>query len=87
MLLTQNTNAKMGLASLPSVQCSSPKSFCSYSFDVYTSNRVDNTSKAFEVNRRAVLAMRNTGIGHQGLVKFCGTMNMLPPMSVLMINM
>ena len=29
-----------------------------------------------------VLAMRSIGIGHQGLVKFCGNMNMLPPMNV-----
>lgn len=37
-------------------------------------------SQAFEVNRRVVLATRNTGVGHQGLVKFCCVMNMLPPM-------
>ena len=47
----------------------------------YTSSQVNNKSKAFEANRRAVLAMRNIGIGHQGLVKFCGVMNMLAPMN------
>jgi len=31
------------------------------------------------VNRRAVLANRNIGVGHQGLVKFACVMNMLPP--------
>ena len=33
------------------------------------------------MNRRAVLAMRNIGVGHQGLVKFTCVMNMLPPMN------
>ena len=37
--------------------------------------------KALEVNRRAVLAGRNIGIGHTGLPKFAGTMNMPPPMN------
>ncbi|CAB4021711.1 Hypothetical predicted protein [Paramuricea clavata] len=47
----------------------------------YTPSRVNNKSKAFEANRSAVLAaMRNIGVGHQGLVKFCGTMNMLAPL-------
>lgn len=49
--------------------------------DFYTSSRVNNKSKAFEANRRAVLAMRNIGVGHQGLVKFCGVINMLAPMN------
>ena len=40
---------------------------------------MDN-SKTFQVNGRVVLATRNIGVGHQGLVKFCGVMNMLPPM-------
>ena len=38
-------------------------------------------SRAFEVNRRAVLATRNVGIGHQGLVRFTCAMNMLLPMN------
>ena len=37
--------------------------------------------QAFEVNRRIVLATRNIGIGHQGVVKFAGVMNMLTPMN------
>ena len=80
VVLKENAVAKMGLSSSMSIQCSLPK--CSYFQNFYTSKRVDNTSKAFEVNRRAVLSMRNIGIGHQGLVKFCNIMNMLPPMNV-----
>ena len=37
--------------------------------------------QGLEVNRRVVLAARNIGVGHQGLVKFCAVMNMLPPMN------
>ncbi|CAB4023629.1 Hypothetical predicted protein [Paramuricea clavata] len=46
----------------------------------YTSGTVHN-GKAFVVNRRAVLAGRNIGIGHRGLSKFAATMNMPPPMN------
>ena len=45
----------------------------------YTSVKIDG-GQAFEVNRRIILATRNTGIGHQGLSKFAGVMNMLTPM-------
>ena len=44
---------KMGLASQLSLKCSAL--MCTYSMEFNTSNRV-NTSKAFEVNRRVVLA-------------------------------
>lgn len=37
--------------------------------------------QAYEVNRRVVLASRKIGVGHQGLAKFAGVMNMLPPMN------
>ena len=78
IVLKENMNAKMGLASQLSLKC--PALMCTYSMEFNTSNRV-NTSKAFEVNRRVVLAMRNIGVGHQGPVKFCGVMNMLSPMN------
>ncbi|CAH3032015.1 unnamed protein product, partial [Pocillopora meandrina] len=68
---------KMGLASLPILKCSSSK--CKFEKLFYTFNKVVN-SQAFEVNRRVVLVTRNIGVGHQGLVKFCGVTNMLPPM-------
>ena len=68
---------KMGLASLLILKWSSSK--CKFEKLCYTFNKVVN-SQAFEVNRRVVLATRNIGVGHQGLVKFCSVMNMLPPM-------
>ena len=72
IVLKENVNAKMGLASQVLLKCSAPMR--TYSLDFYTSNQV-NTSKAFEVNRRVVLAIRNIGLAHQRLVKFCGLMN------------
>ena len=46
----------------------------------FTSGKVEN-GQAFEVNRRVVLATRNNGVGHQGLMKFTCVRNMLPPMN------
>ena len=68
---------KMGLASLLILKCSSSK--CKFEKLFYSFNKVVD-SQVFEVNGRVVLPTRNIGVGHQGLVKFCGVMNMLPPM-------
>ena len=78
VVLEENAEDKMGLASLLTLKCTSAK--CKFYKFFYTSNRVEN-GQAFEVNRRVVLASRNIGVGHQGLVKFCAVMNMLPPMN------
>ena len=69
VVLEDDVEAKMGLASPLSFKCTSS----------YTS-KVEN-GQAFEVNRRVVLASRNIGVSHQGLVKFCAVMNILPPMN------
>ena len=77
-VLEEDERAKMGLASLLILKCTSSK--CKFEKSFYTSSKVDN-SQAFEVNRRVVLATRNIGVGHQGLVKLCSVMNMLAPMN------
>lgn len=76
--LKEDEASKMGLASLLVLKCTRGK--CSFTCQFYTSGKIRN-KQAFEVNRRAVLAMRNIGVGHQGLVKFTCVMNMLPPMN------
>ena len=76
--LEEDRERKMGFSSLLFVKCTGKK--CGFIKRFYSSSRV-GTSQAFEVNRRAVLASRNIGVGHQGLVKFAGTMNMPPPMN------
>lgn len=47
--------------------------------EFYTSKTIPKTNQAYEVNRRAVYAMRTVGVGLTGLKRFCGVMNMLPP--------
>ena len=79
IVMKEDITAKMRLVSQLSLECSAE--MCSYSMNFYSSSWVNNKSKAFEANRRAVLAMRNIGVGHQGLVKFCGMMKMLAPMN------
>ena len=75
-VLKEDEKAKMGLAFLI-LKHSSLKGKFQKLF--YTSNKVVK-NQAFEVNTRVVLVTRNMGVGHQGLVKFCSAMNMLPPM-------
>ena len=78
VVFDEDKESKMGLASLLILKCTTRK--CSFYKSFYTSAKANN-SKAFEVNRRAVLATRNIGVGHQGLAKFACVMNMLPPMN------
>lgn len=77
VVLEEDKEAKKGFASLLVVKCTSGK--CSFSKEFYTSSKIQQ-GKAFEANRRVVLAARNIGVGHQGLVKFCAVMNMMAPM-------
>ena len=37
--------------------------------------------KTMEINVRAVYGFRSIGVGHTPLTKFCGFLNMLPPMT------
>ena len=67
IVMKEDITAKMGLVSQLSLECSSEK--CSYFMNFYTSSRVNNTSKAFEANRRVVLARRNIGDGHHGKLR------------------
>ena len=76
--MKEDHEAKMGFALLLVLKCTAR--ICSFFQRFYTSSRMEK-SKAFEVNRRIVLATRNIGVGHQGLLKFSGVMNMLSPMN------
>lgn len=77
-VLLEKKDSKKGFASLFEIQCKARN--CSFSKRFYSS-KTSETDKSFEVNRRAVLAARNVGVGHRGLVKFAGTMNMRSPMN------
>ena len=65
----------MGFAPEMKVYCQNECGFC---VKFNTSRKVGHS---FEVNKRVILAARNIGVGHQGLVKFAATMNMPAPMN------
>ena len=74
--LEEDQFSKMGFASTIKVYCSYKN--CDFGTQFYTSNR---TGHSFDVNKRAVLAARNIGVGYQGLRKFAAAMNMPAPMT------
>lgn len=61
VVMKENLESKKGFASQLTLELSARS--CHYSRTFYTSGTVHN-GKAFEVNRGAVLAGRNIGIGH-----------------------
>ena len=69
-------NVQIGLASELSVMCNNDS--CSFSHSAQLSVK---TARFYDVNRRSVLAMRRIGRGHAGLRKFCGVMNLPPPVT------
>lgn len=70
---------KKGLSVLLDVCCNK----CGWTHQSYTSKTVGpniHGAKSFEINTRSVIAMREIGRGHASLEKFCGYMNIPPPM-------
>ena len=67
------------MASFLGVRCIA----CNFSFGNYTSRAVADSGhkgmQTFDVNIRSVYAMRRCGVGHSGLEKCCGIMNLPPP--------
>lgn len=70
------TKKKKGLTTCLSIVCGD----CNYSQDFLTSKPC-GLKGGFDVNRRAVYAMRSLGVGYNGLRKFTMLMNMPPPMT------
>ena len=69
--------SKCTYASCLLVKCSK----CTYAMRKYTSQVVENVTskrgtKNYEVNIRSIYAIRNCGVGHTGMNRFCGLMNM-----------
>ena len=54
---------------------------CPFSWSSHTSKGAKTNQRVMEVNLRAVYAMRRCGIGHSGQQRFCGGMNMPPPVT------
>ena len=74
--MEENSNKKKGLSSHLAV-----RSDCGYEKETYTSKTIEKEThekgmKTFEVNMRAVYAMRTVGLDHTGLDKICCMMNL-----------
>ena len=81
-------NQKYGLCHKFELKC-----ICSWSTTTTTSKQVvPNTAtpgsgrNPFDVNDRAIVAFREIGKGFSGMERFCGIMNMMPPMSKTTFN-
>ena len=72
---------KKGLASLINVKCYD----CDFCITNYTSKTVTTDKvkgmRPFEINYRAVYALRSVGVGFNGLEKVCGILNLPKPMT------
>ena len=83
LVVEEDKFKKKGLASFIIVSCSN----CFYESSSFTSKGVQpldeetREMKPFEVNIRSVYAFRSCGVGHTGIEKFCGMMNMPSPMT------
>ena len=76
--MKEEGSKRKGCASCIVIKCIQ----CTYTIEKYTSQSIKNIEKKqemrnFEVNVRTVYAMRNCGVGHTGLEKFGGLMNIL----------
>lgn len=78
------TNIK-GLGSKILIQCETcnPKAIGCFT----TSKVVCGSPNVYEINRRSIYAMRSIGQGLMGLKKFCGLMNMPPPVAQSTYNL
>ena len=71
--LEDNPHEQKGSASHLRVRCEA----CGWVYTLYTSKKVQHS---FDVNKRFVYAMRSMGQGHASMKRFCGFMNMPPPL-------
>ena len=67
--------SREGLGSMFMIQCQNEECMESLSFSSNLKGRF------YDVNRRSVLAMRRIGRGYSALQKFCGIMNLPPPLN------
>ena len=86
LLLEEEVAQKKGLSSLLRISCTD----CEFTTSSYTSKTVNESEsrglKPFEVNTRSVYAFRNIGVGHKGIERFCGLMNIPQPITVVAYN-
>ena len=69
--ISEKPHTRMALASKMQLECIGKR--CTFFAEYATLPKI---GKSYEVNSRVVFAGRNTGVGHGGLEKFAGVMNM-----------
>ena len=77
----EDDSKRRGMSSFIFIKCRN----CNYDVS-YTSKTVEHASatsgrNTHDINTRAVYAMRHCGVGLSGLAKFCGLLNMPPPIT------
>eukprot|EP00112_Aurelia_sp_Birch-Aquarium-sp1_P017849 Seg418.7 transcript_id=Seg418.7/GoldUCD/mRNA.D3Y31 product="hypothetical protein" protein_id=Seg418.7/GoldUCD/D3Y31 len=86
LTVTHNDKQKFGLCHTFELECA----ICKWQKRFHTSRHIHSDSerlaprsgrRPFEVNNRAIIAFREIGKGFSGMEKFCGLMNMMPPMA------
>ena len=78
-------SSKQGLSCKLEFSCTD----CSWSYSFYMSKKVSKASAGknpFDVNMRAIIALRENGKGYAGLELVCRYMNLVPPMNVRWFN-
>ena len=75
--VTISEDGRWGLASTITISCCSEECLAVTSLPI-----VQKSGHFFQCNRRSVLAARAIGCGHAGLQKFCGLMNLPPPVQL-----
>ena len=73
LVLEDDPRERKGSASHLRVRCQT----CGWVYTFYTSKKVQHS---FDINKRFVYAMRSMGQGHSSMKRFCGLMNMPPPL-------
>ena len=81
LTVEEDDTKRKGLANFILVKCTN----CGFTLQKYTSKTVQNIGKpgmqSFDANLRSAYAFIRCGLGHRGIEKFCGMMNMPPPMA------
>ena len=79
LYVSTDPSKRKGLSSYIEIKCT-----CGYYRSEFSSPTITKSGKglnAFDVNTRSVYAMRSCGLGYNALQKFCGLINLPPPVS------
>ena len=79
LYIVEDETKRKGLSNLLVVKCRY-YSFCHENYTTKTLTNSDKGMQPFGINMRCVYTMARCGVGHTGLEKLCGFMNMPPPM-------